>query len=554
MEINTTVQVFEALTKGRGTAKESAIRIIDSNPTSLDFNCLRTLIVTALRVDYRPPKGNLPENIKAQDTRCWLLSALGRISQKDKEALTLVKEHLDDAKEPYEWARYWALDGLVAACEPTLEEEARRLITKQERIIILSLAHAILARQGEDASLQFIRDNLSGDDPVKSSAALRALRIVPLLDDDIIHAMCQIVNKGVYSDNTFDAIAALGKLPFTAQQAEHAAQILTNYLINYRWPMHEAMRTKALAGLGNLKFERTTSVLIEELADDSPAIVSHAARALENVLGVQAATKRIFDTLTNSNTSSREFISKYANALRAMDRDKVVEELERIMVSSSESQQEIARALLSEVGGAQAFQRLSARTRAANQYLSVLEAAEAKVRELFETSLKEANHGFRVATNMDITVFIIGIILIGVSAGLALGTNGTLDNWTGVGITGGLGVLGVLYSILISNPRRQIRESVDHLMRLKVVFLGYLRQLHQADQAYTRRLLEDNSMSPAEVNDFSRMVSGTMTDAIAQLAQLGNTKEVKASRDIRLTENRENKQENRKAETVIVHN
>jgi hypothetical protein len=43
---------------------------------------------------------------------------------------------------------------------------------------------------------------------------------------------------------------------------------------------------------------------------------------------------------------------------------------------------------------------------------------------------------------------------------------------------GGAGVLSILYTLLVARPRDQVRDAVDHLMYLKVVFLGYLRQLH----------------------------------------------------------------------------
>jgi hypothetical protein len=120
--------------------------------------------------------------------------------------------------------------------------------------------------------------------------------------------------------------------------------------------------------------------------------------------------------------------------------------------------------------------------------------------------------------HMDLIVFAIGILLIGSSAVMALNSAGTLDKWAGVGVTGGTGLLGVLYGILVAKPREKIVEAIDHLMRLKVIFLGYLRQLHQADQAYTRRLLEEEERLTAdEVDKFSRMIEQTMRGAMDHL-------------------------------------
>ena len=83
---------------------------------------------------------------------------------------------------------------------------------------------------------------------------------------------------------------------------------------------------------------------------------------------------------------------------------------------------------------------------------------------------------------------------------------------------GGAGVLSILYTLLVARPRDQVRDAVDHLMYLKVVFLGYLRQLHQTDQAFTRRLLDEERLPAAEVREFAEMVGVTMAGAIAQLS------------------------------------
>ena len=83
---------------------------------------------------------------------------------------------------------------------------------------------------------------------------------------------------------------------------------------------------------------------------------------------------------------------------------------------------------------------------------------------------------------------------------------------------GGAGVLSILYTLLVARPRDQVRDAVDHLMYLKVVFLGYLRQLHQTDQAFTRRLLDEVRLPAAEVREFAEMVGVIIAGAIAQLS------------------------------------
>jgi len=54
-------------------------------------------------------------------------------------------------------------------------------------------------------------------------------------------------------------------------------------------------------------------------------------------------------------------------------------------------------------------------------------------------------------------------------------------------------------------------------MHLKIVFLAYLRQLHQSDNAYTRRLLDDKEFSATEVTSYTTLVSDAMTAALLNL-------------------------------------
>lgn len=515
------LSIFESLKNGRGTVKSAALRGIDEPSKEFDHEHLRLLLRTALTREFVPPQQGQEEDSKASDTRGWLLAALGRLSEGDAESLNLVRKHLDPSWETESWVRYWALEGLVVGKLSDLQEIAKKVAGREHAPLVKTLATAILASKGDRKCLNVIQESLASGDIETMWATLRALRIVPILDTAIIRRMCEVVDKGTYSDITHDSIVALSQIPSSAQQAEEIAQTLANYITRFRWPMYDGMRTKALIGLSNLKVERTASVLVEELTDGSPSIVYEAARALEKVLGVRTAAVRVLEAATKS---GRDNIDKFGSALRWMNRSAVVEELEAAMLYGPEDQQETARAILSEVGGLQAFQKLKARTDVINQYMSALEKAEAGIRDLFESSLLEARKGFKTATVMDLAVFVVGLSLISISAALVLKSGGTLDLWAGVsaGLTAGVGVLGVLYGTLIAKPRQQVRESVDHLMYLKVVFLAYLRQLHQVDQAYTRRMIENEPLTADEVNMFSRMISNTMADAVQQLTRFNH--------------------------------
>jgi hypothetical protein len=121
---------------------------------------------------------------------------------------------------------------------------------------------------------------------------------------------------------------------------------------------------------------------------------------------------------------------------------------------------------------------------------------------------------------MDLAVFCIGMSFLIASALAALLKTGDLAVWAGVGSAG---VLGVLYSLLIKNPRRQVREAVDHLMRVKIMFLAYLRQLHQTDQAYTRLLLSGDRVTAEQLKDYTDIVGTIMERTATQLTNAVST-------------------------------
>ena len=244
-----------------------------------------------------------------------------------------------------------------------------------------------------------------------------------------------------------------------------------------------------------------------------------AARSIEKILGLGVTVIRVVEAAAKSDPAGRE---AYGRALRWLNRESVAGELEPLMMTGAARQQEAARTLLSELGGAVAFEKLRARTDVMKQYTEMLEKTEERIRTLFEGTVREAQSGFHLAVIMDVVIFGVGIVLLLGSAGYALFATGDLAKWAGVGLSGGTGVLGVVYGVLVANPRRQVREAVDHLMRVKMVFLAYLRRLHQTDQAYARRLLDDDRITVDQVRGFADIIRDVMEDTVQQLLEGGH--------------------------------
>lgn len=505
------IAIFKFLTSARFTDKYTAIEWLDASSTEIDRPLLRSLIVKALRHDYSVETETVYDDRMIGDTRSWLLSALGRIAADDAEVIEEIASHVNIQTEPREWVRYWALEGLISGNNKKALEIARTASQNVEDHLVSYLAFAYLAANGDRQAQEQIKKGLADQSHLRF--VLRALRVVQL--PFTVQILCDLVERGEYTDATYDAIVALGRLPSTYSQVTDASRALGTAIGKMRGrPWHDGMRTAAITALGNLKVEYSGPLLLEELIDYNPAVVREAARSIQNILGLAATVTRVVETVIKNRTPTT--IDAFARALRWMNRDAVAEELENLMGSGSVAQQEVSRLLLSELGGVAAYEKLRARTAAMKQYGDVLERAENRVQALFEQTVHEAQKGFQLASWMDMIVFSIGIVLVLMSAFTALFDTGDIATWAGVGSAG---VLGVLYTLLISNPRRQVREAVDHLMRVKIIFLAYLRRLHQSDQAYTRLLLDNEKISAEQLKDFSNLIGVIMEGTAKQLAE-----------------------------------
>ncbi|GHP01349.1 hypothetical protein PPROV_000010500 [Pycnococcus provasolii] len=223
--------------------------------------------------------------------------------------------------------------------------------------------------------------------------------------------------------------------------------------------------------------------------------------------------------------SNAESVELLSNALRALvqnnvnSKEVVIEQLEDEMNAGSPARQEAARRLLVEMGGASAMRKISARSASVDAYRETVKEAEQSMQKMFAHTMADAQRGFHIALAMDVIVFVIGVLLIAASGVQAI-TKDESASWAGVGATAGGGALATMYSLLIAKPRQQVKAAVDHQMWIKMVFLGYLRELQQADQSFGRRMLEDRPMTEEELNGFKRAIQDTMTKGLIHMRQV----------------------------------
>jgi hypothetical protein len=324
------------------------------------------------------------------------------------------------------------------------------------------------------------------------NALFRALRAcaVPTCVANLLRAVDLRREDQLFDYDSVMAVAQIATLPNDEAHKPHrlkACSSLLSIVLDTRpYPRHDELRSTALWGLSQLRMELPTPTILEELLDGNPQIVRSAARALESIWGVSKAIQRVLDkavSSTQSEPADRDEWNRYGRALQWMkDQGGVIQTLQDEWSSGRIEFQECAKTILASVGGFQAMSKLQSTDKVVTAFREHTQQEEKAMRGIFDEAVRDAKRGFSIARGMDVAVFVLGIALIVVAAALALSSDGSLAKFVGSGASGGLGVLGILYSTLLAKPRRQVEMSIDHLMHLQTTFLGFLRQLHQVEQ------------------------------------------------------------------------
>ena len=255
-------------------------------------------------------------------------------------------------------------------------------------------------------------------------------------------------------------------------------------------------------------------------------------KILETSIGLDSALKSIiknFNTTYQSYINKDEYLIMTSNALKWLNRkdNRILNKLEDVMNSCSSEEQEMARKLLVEIGGKSAMRRLGTREQLKKKYYETMDTAQNKVNEMFENTMKDAKKGFTVAMTMDCMIFLIGFLLMTVSGFMAV-FNNDADNWVGIGASGGTGVMSILFSMFYSKPRQQVKDNVNHMMNLKIIFLAYLRELNQLDQSFSQKMIESDVLTEKDITFFKSKLKESMSEAVNILQLIRKNNEIQS--------------------------
>jgi uncharacterized membrane protein len=289
------------------------------------------------------------------------------------------------------------------------------------------------------------------------------------------------------------------------------------------WNEIKLQLLKSLRVYNRTTQKRIIDELKEELLDTDISIVLEACKTLKSIFEIETSLEIIIEVLFQESIRNISFADKkvfsisYSLKILSLKETNLVNILQELEQGYDDyNKKNIIRKLFTEMGGMQAIRKSQQNADIREKYMSMTSKAQEKVEDMFHKSIYDAKNAFKISLYMNILVFLVGIVLLSVSGMIAIMQDNEA-NWAGVGVSTGTGFLSVVYSLFINKPSRKIRKNTNHLMRLKVIFLGYLRELTQMDQSFSKNLIDTDTISQDLLEGYVSKIKGSMTNSLEAL-------------------------------------
>jgi len=474
------------------------------------------------------------------EVRGWAATALARLcGTDDKAARDAVSSRLRTEEE--QRPRYWMLLALhKMSSQQDIEGVVRGIAddyTKQldadenpsfegrgaDNSHAGPLALAILASWKDRMAAERLEKMLRSQDFEWMWSACRALEAVSCRE--MLEPLQHVAeDPRTWPDIRNKAVVALGKIESPA-----AARVLGRVLTGTREAITKESALEGLERLGQSRLVRDTLEQLEKdskapysvadslmaaLLDGNAQIRHRAAAALPKVMidlktyqdGDQEAyekalaqarvpaTEKVVAELVRERVDLDKGVPLLVDALRVIDppeAEAAATVLTRYLYSDDVSVKQRAEHALKLVGGEKAVQTLMGqKSEVLRAYNDLLAKADEPIQLLFQETMRQAQFSFRVSQTMSITLFIIGVVVLIAGLGVAFTAgNDGIQRIFGAGASI-VGVIAVVLDLLLRDPHQRVQETTSVLLRIKVIFLGYLRQIHQVDATFKHEFIE----------------------------------------------------------------
>ncbi len=509
------------------------------------------------------------------EVRSWGTTALSHLSKlaeaSDKPTRQATLKCLAREMEPT--SRYWMLlaayemDTPRAELQPLVNEIAQKyreaIVSKKFDAMVYDspdelndraapLAIAIQANWGDVGAVECLEAFLKSAQFGLMWSACRALEVIGVRD--LLNILTEVAtDRRTWPDIRNRCIVAIGAIESPA-----AAHALSGLLATERDPI---LRESVIQGLINLGTNKRVRELIEKsskkektsysiadslipaLLDENAQIRHRAAVALLMVVGDivdekqdeekkkesdtkarNDASEKIVAELIREKVDVKDGVPKLVDALRAVDPPEAniaSGVLTRYLTDEDLSVKQRSQQALRLLGGEKAFQTLaSQRSDVLEAYNKLLTKADEPIQRLFEETMHQARQSFLISQIMSIVVFVVGIGAIITGLWFAFtGEAGTTESIFGAG-TSIIGVIAVLLDLMVRDPHKRVQEATSVLLRIKVIFLGYLRQIHQIDATFKHEFIEGGSdFGQKDVEQTTRLINEVMNTTMTSIGQ-----------------------------------
>jgi HEAT repeat protein len=417
-------------------------------------------------------------------TRAWMVSALAVM--KVPGTVGAVTAHLDALQEECEWVRFWAVIAL-AKMQPANLSAWLEYVSRDPHILVKAVALRLLIESGNEEAIDALADMANNADLYTRWAACKVLRrqsgtkdFREAVEGRFLNALenC-LLDKRLVVDVRFQAIWALADLKHKWLDAVKA---LTRLLED---DIPDWVRRTCVDALAQIGKPQTKEALLIALRDADAEVRVRAAHALKAVLGETEAVGCIVDCVLYQD----QYSSSCLEALRQIGQEVASQVISKNVLHPDPKVAERARKLLIQLGGEDAVRVLQRqREEALKAYSDILKSADDQIMTQFEGLIKQARLAFSMTMWMHGVIFGLGVIVLSISLYVSMAQGfATFERFVGIGTAAGS--LTMLLALFYRGPLKNIGESVSNLLKVNVVFIGYMRQINQIDASFKQLFL-----------------------------------------------------------------
>ena len=444
--------------------------------------------------------------------RSWSLSALAEINAPN--TVSIIAARLDPKNEPDEWVRYWAAIALAKMQSDDLKEQLKAALD-DKNALVKAVALRLLIENGCDEYVEPLLLMAQDPDWVNRKVAAKVLRsnaghrsFTEAVENRFIPILvARLYDSYEVSDCQYQAARALGNMQHRWSDAVTA---LGEAL---KKDMPDLVRRACLDALREIGKKDVKGALLVALEDRDAEIRVQAAKTLESVLEASDALDFIVGHLLQRDQP----VPHYLDALRQIDSAAAAALLADNLLHPDPKLSARASQALAHLGGERAVRALQKQqTQALDKYTEMLKQADATIMAQFDGLIDQARLAFKLSMWMHGAIFAVGIIILGVSLYVALAQGfETFERYVGVGAAAGS--LGTLLLLFYKDPLENIRNSVTSLVKINVVFLGYVRQINQIDATFKQLFLASAGFGVEQMQQTVQQIQDAVDKTMSEI-------------------------------------